>query len=253
MPNTVLPDGASVIAEVLAASEPRPSQSDKTSVKIRYAVKFADQIAIRIAAHLRDRFPSIQASASRDAGSVSGRKQLDINFSTPHLGLALGISLKSVHVRDVGSAGRYTHNMKRNEEELRIEAYGYHKRQPYAVMIGVLFLPFDSCDDGRRDNPSSFGSWVKHLRIYAGRTDPKNEFDRFEKIYVALYEPDGTNLRFFDVESAPPKQGRSTSLLSYGEFLGAVHHAFLVRNHAEFKWAEGDEEPIDVEDEESQS
>ena len=37
--------------------------------------------------------------------------------------------------------------MKRNEEELRIEASGYHKRQPYTVMIGVLFLPFDGADE----------------------------------------------------------------------------------------------------------
>src|SRR5262249_51252652 len=132
-------------------------------------------------------------------------------------------------------------------EELRIEAYGYHKRQPYAVMVGLLFLPFDSCDDGRRDNPSSFGSWVRRLRAYAGRTDPKNEYDRFEKIYVALYEPDGTNLTFLDVESAPPKQGRPKDSLSYGDFLDEVHHAYLRRNKGEFKWAEGDEEPLDVE------
>ena len=65
---------------------------------------------------------------------------MDINFSTPELWLALGISLKSVHLRDIKGAERYTHNMKRNEEELRIEASGYHKRQPYAVMIAVLFL-----------------------------------------------------------------------------------------------------------------
>jgi hypothetical protein len=63
--------------------------------------------------------------------------------------------------------------LKRNEEELRIEASGYHKRQPYAVMAGILFLPFDACEDGKKNNPSSFGSWVRHLRPYAGRTAPR--------------------------------------------------------------------------------
>ena len=119
------------------------------------------------------------------------KKQLDVNFSTPQLGLALGISLKSVHLRDVKGAERYTHNMKRNEEELRIEASGYHKRQPYAVMVAVLFLPFDSADDAKRDNPSSFGSWVRHLRPFAGRKDPDDDTDKFERILSGCTSPTG--------------------------------------------------------------
>jgi hypothetical protein len=139
--------------------------------------------------------------------------------------------------------------MKRNEEELRIEASGYHKRQPYAVMIGVLFLPFDSCEDGRKDNPSSFGSWVRHLRPFAGRNKPDDEIDRFEKIYIALYDPSGQDLGFFDVDEAPPKNGRPSKTLDYHAFLDAVYHAYLRRNEAEFRWAEGEEEPLDVEEE----
>jgi hypothetical protein len=138
--------------------------------------------------------------------------------------------------------------MKRNEEELRIEASGYHKRQPYAVMVAVLFLPLDSADDGKKDNPSSFGSWVRHLRPYTGREDPEDEIDKFEKIYIGLYEPDGSDLRFFDVQEAPPKNGRPAQTLSYRQFLGEVYHEYLRRNQAEFKWAEGDEEPLDVEE-----
>ena len=175
---------ASVIsgAESLKAS-PKPIRSRMS--KNQYAVRFADHIATRIAADLFERLEDIAATTKRTAGSARGKKQLDINFSTPRLGLALGISLKSVHLRDVKGAGRYTHNMKRNEEELRIEASGYHKRQPYAVMVAVLFLPFDSAEDGKKDNPSSFGSWVRHLRPYAGREDPEDEIDKFEKIYIA--------------------------------------------------------------------
>ena len=154
-------------------------------------------MATRIASDLFARLEDITATTKPTARSVRGAKQLDINFSTPELGLALGISLKSVHLRDVKGAERYTHNMKRNEEELRIEASGYHKRQPYAVMIAVLFLPFDSAEDGKNYHPSSFGSWVRHLRPYAGRLGPEDEIDKFEKIYIALYEPDGTDLRFF--------------------------------------------------------
>jgi hypothetical protein len=109
-----------------------------------------------------------------------------------------------------------------------------------------LFLPVDSCQDGKKDNPSSFGSWVRHLRPYAGREQPDEEPDKFEKIYIALYEPDGTDMRFFDVKWDPPKNGRPKLLHTYLEFLDEVYLAYLERNGAEFTWAEGDEEPLDV-------
>jgi hypothetical protein len=218
------------------------------ATKNKYATRFADSAAEGIAEDLFARLENIRATTKKSARSVQGRKQLDVSFSTPELGLALGISLKSVHVRDVGGSGRYTHNRKRNEEELRIEASGYHKRQPYAVMIGVLFLPFDSADDGRGKNPSSFGAWVRHLRPYGGREGPGDDVDKFEKIYVALYEPDGSDLRFFDVQNPPPKHGRPAESLDYRGFLSEVYHSYLERNEADFKWADGDEEPLDIED-----
>lgn len=255
-----VPDGPRVLAEVLRASLPRPGVADLQAVKNQYAVRFADEIAKRFATDLAPKLRGIEATTKRTAGSVHGHTQLDVNFSTPQYGLALGISLKSVHLRDVGSGRRYTHNMKRNAEELRIEASGYHKRQPYAVMIGVLFLPSDSCDDAKSD-ASSFGSWVRHLRPYCGRITPHDEIDRFEKLYIALYEPDGSDLRFFDLESDPPKSGRPPTegdlagddgrprrLLTYGEFLEAVYHRHLQRNDAEFRWADGEDEPLDIED-----
>jgi hypothetical protein len=252
-------DGAMIISKVLRSSAPRPKLAAAAAERIKYAVRFADQMAELIAADLALRLQGISATRKRTATSVRGRKQLDINFSTPERGLALGVSLKSVHIREAKGSKRYTHNMKRNEEELRIEASGYHKRQPYAVMIGVLFLPFDSCDDAKRDTPSSFGSFVRHLRPYAGRNDPRDDEDKFEKLYVALYEPDGSDLRFFDVESDPPKSGRprvrgallgrdrrAKRLLSYHEFLEAVHHAHSKRNSVQFRWADGVEEPVNV-------
>jgi hypothetical protein len=251
-------EGISVIDEVLQGAAPRPSETAHQSDKNKYAVRFAERMGERIAKDLSPHLKEIRATTKRDAGSVSGKKQLDINFSTLQHGLVLGVSLKSVHIREAGGSKRYTHNMKRNEEELRIEATGYHKRQPYAVMIGVLWLPFDSCDDGKV-NSSSFGSWVRHLRPYVGRTGPRDDEDRFERVYVGLYEPDGTNLRFFDIETDPPKNKRPTSdgplkdssgrarrLLTYREFLQATYHDYLRRNSAEFQWADGSEEPLDV-------
>lgn len=245
-PTAVPPDGAKVISTILKKAGKRPGAQAETQAKTAYAIKFADLMGGQMAADLMPRLKGISATTKRTASSVGGKtKQLDVNFSTPRLGLALGISLKSVHTRDRKGAQRYTHNMKRNEEELRIEASGYHKRQPYAVMVGVLFLPFDSCTDGK-SGPSSFGSWVRHLRPYTGRDEPSDELDRFEKLYVSLYRLD--SLEFFDVSWDPPKNGKPERLLSYGQFLDATYHEYLRRNGSEFRWAGGEEEPLDPTD-----
>ncbi len=260
-----MPDGAAVLRDILAEAGQRPPPSAKASEKGGYAVLFADAMAKALARDLDAKLPGIEASARRGAAAARGSKQLDVNFSTPQLGLALGISLKSVHIREAGGGGRYTHNLKRNEEELRIEASGYHKRQPYAVMIGVLCLPFDSCADAKTERtPSSFGSWVRHLRPYTGRSGPKDEEDRFERLYIALYEPDGSDLRFFDIRTSPPKNARPSTegalfgtaspevplrLLSYGEFLDEIYRNYLQRNLAEFHWADGEVEPLDPDQE----
>jgi hypothetical protein len=249
--STGSPDGLVVIRKVLATADPRPLPDDPQPEKNAYAIRFADEMADQFAEGLAPLMAGITASSKRTASSVQKKKQLDVNFSTPAQGLALGISLKSVHIREAKGAKRYTHNLKRNEEELRIEASGYHKRQPYAVMIGVLFLPYDSCDDGKRDNPSSFGSWVRHLRPYSGRSGPKDDEDRFEKIYVGLYEPDGSAFHLFDINLDPPKNGRpQRGLSTYGEFLQAVYHLYLRHNSADFHWDDGTEEPLDPETDE---
>lgn len=244
------PDGGQVIKRVLAAAEPRPTSSSSKEDKNKYAIRFADAMGPEIASALAHHLPGTECSPKRKSRSLRGAKQLDVNFSSPEMGLALGISLKSVHIREGTGSRRYTHNKKRNEEELRIEASGYHKRQPYAVMIGVLFLPIDSCDDAKNKNSSSFGSWVRHLRPYSGRSDPHDDADRFERLFIALYDPNGSDMQFFDVDSAPPKNGRPRKTLAFGEFIDACHDAYVSRNSLAFSWDDGSEQSLDDEPDE---
>ena len=51
------------------------------------------------------------------------------------------------------------------------------------------------------------------------------------------------------MQNDPPKNGRPAQLLDYGEFLDTVYHEYLWRNEADFKWAEGEEEPLEIEEE----
>ena len=238
------------LADVLDAAAPRPPDVALTREerhklaedKRTYATRFADKMAICVANGLRDRFPGVLPDEAgrgveSPAQSVRGPKKLDVNYSTPQLGLGFGISLKAVHFREKERRG-YIHNMKRNDEELRSEASGYHQRQPYAVMIAVLFLPDDACDDAGPRHPSSFGAWVKYLRPLAQRQSAHDDIDRYEKVFIGLYSRDGSRMEFFDVAHAPPRRGRPKVLLTYYEFLDEVEKTFLKRNVADFEWAD---------------
>ncbi len=216
-------------------------------MKHAYAVRFAEHMSLQIASDFSSRLPDIAVTTKRALGAMRGIRQLDVNFSSLELGLVLGISLKSAHFPDVKGAARYTHDVKRSQDEWRNEATVYHRRAPYAVLVGVLLLPFDSCQDGTNGEPSSFGSWVRHLRPFAGRQAHRDDAGRLERIFIALYEPDGSTMRFFDVTCNPPKNGRPRLLRSYVEFLDDVYLTYVTRNGPEFTWAQDDEEFLDVE------
>jgi hypothetical protein len=128
------------------------------------------------------------------------------------------------------------------DDELRAEAMDYHVRQPFAVMLGLFFMPMDACDDGKGNNPSSFGSAVKKFRYRACRMSPSDSPELFERIYIGLFEPEGANrgsVLFFDVSQGPPKQGRpkSEQLLDLVELRDRILQTYHERNPP-FLWAD---------------
>jgi hypothetical protein len=230
-------------ADVLELAGERPDATSAGRQKTAYAMRFANAMAVLIANSFRPRFPGIKPdptgkgveSASQ---ALHGLKKLDVNYSTSLAGLSLGISLKSVHVRDKNPQHRFHHNRKRNDEELRVEAAGYHQRQPYSVLVAVLVLPIEACDDGEGSRPSSFGMWVEYLWPLAEREDPHAAFDRFERVFVCLYGLDG-RLELFDVRTPPPRQGRPRDTLSLDELVETVIETYEARNQLDFRWDDG--------------
>jgi hypothetical protein len=140
------------ISAAFLAAGSRPPASAKRSDKKNYAESLSRQLAQCFADALRPHFPGIvpdeegRGQESR-ARTAKGFKRLDVNYSTPELGLGPGVSIKTLNYRDARSR-RYTKNFTRVDNELRAEAVDYHVRQPWAVLEGVLFLPLDACDDG---------------------------------------------------------------------------------------------------------
>ncbi len=239
------PNGRAVIRAVLddthrdvtAAAEKAAGKPFKKD--LNFAISFAKYMGVEIAKALEPYFPGI-ISGEKPSRAVRGMKRVDVKYSTPEAGLGLALSFKSVHFgeRDSGAAD-FIHNLKRNDEELRVEATGHHLRQPYAVMVAVVFLPFESCQDMAK---SSFASWVEYLWPLKGREEPEDPPDRFELVFIGLYEREGRELGFHQVggDVPCPRKGRPKRLLSLAEFLKLIRESYARRNGLDFAF-EGEE------------
>lgn len=230
-----------------------PSSQGKAMVLLQRNVRYRG-LALGISDGLRSRFPEVWPHGPsrqfvRSPRAVHAPRMLDVNYTTPELGIGFCVSLK--RGTSVRGAQPHTFRMSKIDEELRNEASGYHQRQPFAVMIAVVFLPADAYDDASDRHSSSFGAWVKYLRPLSGRRDPGDDIARFEKVFVGTYDSSGTTLEFFDVENAPPRRGRPKAVLTYFEFLDEVEKSYLERNAAEFHWA--DSQDTDEDDPERSS
>ncbi len=178
-----------------------------------------------------------------------GFKKLDVNYSTIELGLALGVSIKTINYRD-RETQRYTKNYSRVNNELRAEAMDYHQRQPYAVLVGLLFLPVDAADDAGQGRGaevaaaiSSFGAAVRYFRNRAPRRGPDEPPDLFERFFVGLYSWEDEargKLLFYDVERALPPRDRRPALqeaLSLEKVADQIRQTYDERNNPPFDWA----------------
>lgn len=161
------------------------------------------------------------------------------------LGLGLGASIKTLNFPD-GKSERYTKNYTRIDNELRSEATDYHIRQPYSVLVGVLFLPIDSADDGHPGAASSFEAAVQAFRYRAGRSAPDGLPDRFERFFVSSYDIESISrekedaVLFFDVMQPPPRarRPRPDECIDGSRFIEEIKATYDRRNNPPFVWAE---------------
>jgi hypothetical protein len=248
------PNDINSFSGALDYAEPRPAPT-ATSGKGPYATRLSNAIAVLVANRLRPDFPGVLpnpdgSGAESRARTSRGFKKLDVNYSTPELGLALGVSIKTVNYRDSGTR-RYTKNYSRNDNELRAEATDYHKRQPFSVLAAVLFLPIDACDDAGEGTGvdagqgiSSFGAVVRYFRDRrAPRAEPDDDPDLFEAFFIGLYEHDGESrgdVLFFDVTSPPPRNRRpgKDEGLTLDQVIARIRTIYDARNNPPFEWSE---------------
>lgn len=240
-------------------AEPRPAIDAARTEKKNYAERLSRQLAQLFANELRPHFDGILPKEAGDGQesrvrTSKGFKKLDVNYSTIQLGLALGLSIKTINFPDARSK-RFTKNYSRNENELRAEAADYHKRQPWAVLVAVIFLPISSCADAAlrvEGEASSFGNAVRFFRNIARRTRVTDDADRFESVYIALYD-EQANVRFFNVENPPPKRRPPSEMetIDLAGLIGEICTVYNHRNSPPFEWADDPSVeigPIELED-----
>lgn len=219
--------------------------------KKNFSESLSRHLAVKIANVLRPRFEGIlpdQGGQGHESKARTARKykKLDVNYSTPRLGLALGVSIKTINAKDKKSK-RFSKNFTRIDGELRAEAADYHERQPYSVMIALLFLPFDACFDNRGRTPSSFGKAVKDFRSRSNRQGPTDSVMLFEQFFIGLYDTRTEtfgNLIIFDVNDPPPKQGLPSRTLTIEQMLYRIVETYDQRNNPPFAWESGEAEDV---------
>ena len=224
MRKTVRIDWAYPLRPALTAAEPKPPPDAARGDKKNYAERLSRELAVLMAEVLRKKYPQITPTDEGGGhefptGADHGKKRLDVRVWDDRLGLLLDVSIKTYSFADWHSresrAYRYTKNIVRNDHELRAEADSVHRRQPYAVLVAVMFMPVEASIDGDGAGHSSFAHAVRVLRRRTGRRDGADpSMHLFERVYVALYETSGEHrgaASFFNVTNLPPRSGRPSA------------------------------------------
>jgi len=170
-------------------------------------------------------------------GAKIDSKKTDVSVWDDAAGLILGVSIKTYSFRDFHGAtkkkaahlGRYVRNVKRNDLELRDEADVLHRRQPYAVLFALFFMPKDACWDGIAGH-SSFAHAVFTFRKRTGRDAADAvRSDLFEKVFIGLFSDEGS-VEFFDVQRPPPKNQPPLETISLADLIEVMRRDVVLRN-----------------------
>ncbi len=248
----------SPLQAALEAALPRPDPKASAAEKKNYAERLSRALAETMADALRTRKAFRGVTPHKGKGheaptkSADGKKKLDVRLLNEELGLVFTLSIKTYSFRDYSpkndTFGRYQKNIVRNDHELRGEADVIHRRQPYAVMVAVMFMHEGATTDGENKH-SSFAHAVFTLRKRAGRSSPHDPRpDRFEKVYIGLFDPTSTTgaVRFFDVENAPPRNGMPNHTLTLRQLVDVIDDLVAIRNETVLVYDDGGSDEVDL-------
>lgn len=150
---------------------------------------------------MREAMPSPEAGGSerRMAGGI-GAKKVDVTWATEECGLICAASIKTINWRDARS-GNFQKNLTNRRGDLLFESVTLHRRFPYAVLLGFLFLDAEAVSDDTNSRESTFANAHHRLKLFTDRDDPGDREERYERLYIVLVDadPGGSTCRCFPV------------------------------------------------------
>lgn len=186
-----------MLIEAIKAAGNKPTDNAPQPAKKGYsetlsntiARAFAEELRLRGMAGARPGPPGevgVSGAERRLAGGI-GAKKVDVSWATEESGLLLACSVKTIMFRDSRTAN-YQKNLINRRGDLLIEATTLHRRFPYAVVSGFLFLDAGAADDGTARRNSTFENAFPRLRLFTRRGDPAGRDEQFERLYLLLVD-----------------------------------------------------------------
>jgi hypothetical protein len=188
-----------LLIEAIKAAGPKPADDAAQSIKNPWVGKISNTLAVAFAEELRQRGmrevrpgapgeSGLSGAERRLAGGI-GAKRVDVSWSTEESGLLLACSVKTIMFRD-GKTGAYQKNLTNRRGDLLVEAVTLHRRFPYAVLAGFLFLDHHAAHDSTLRRKSTFHNAFPRLRLFTRRADPAGREEQYERLYLLLVNSD---------------------------------------------------------------
>ena len=195
-----------LLTAALKQLPPKPPDAANRETKKKYSESMSAVVAVAFSEALRNRnmrgsmpLASVaddilhapktrqkKGSERRMAGGL-GAKKVDVTWATDEGGLILALSIKSVNFRDTRS-GNFQKNLTNRRGDMLFESTTLHRRFPYAVLGGFVFLDKDAASDATAKRRSTARNTHSRFRIFTGRDDPAGRPEQYERLYVVLVD-----------------------------------------------------------------
>lgn len=187
-----------LLVEAIRAAGPKPPDDAPQKIKNPWVNKISNTLAVALAEELRQRGMTevrpagpgelgLSGAERRLAGGI-GAKRVDVSWSTEESGLIFACSVKTIMFRD-GKSGAFQKNLTNRRGDLLVEAVTLHRRFPYAVLSGLLFLDHQAATDNTPRRRSTFVNAFPRLRLFTRRPDPSGREEQYERLYLLLVDP----------------------------------------------------------------
>jgi hypothetical protein len=117
---------------------------------------------------------------------------VDVSWATEESGLLLALSVKTINFRDRRS-GNFQKNLTNRRGDMLFESITLHRRFPYAVLAGFLFLDQDAAKDNTGRRRTTFDNAHSRLELFSGRDDPAGRDEQYERLFIVLLDANPFN------------------------------------------------------------